>query len=117
MKQRRDNFMQDMSRIQRARQLRRAQRENEHLLDEETSLWQAKRGNFQDGLKFSTQEFGALGKEVARGVAREGRNVGKGILKEGTDLAVDLLVSMATLGLAGPTVTTKRNSRRRRRRR
>ena len=110
--------MQDMGRIQRARQRRRAQRENEHLLDEETTLWQLKRENLQDGLEFRGQEFNALGKEVARGVTREARNLGKGILKEGTDLAVDILVSMATLGLAGqPTVIAKRNDRRRRRRR
>ena len=80
-----------MGRINQARQRRRAQRKNKHLFDEETSLWQVKRENFQDGLDFRAQEFSALGKEVARGVTREARNVGKGILKEGTDLAVDLL--------------------------
>ena len=47
MKRRRDKFMQDMGRIHRARQRRRTQRENEHLLDEETSLWPVKREKFK----------------------------------------------------------------------
>ena len=75
-------------------------------------------GKIQDGLEFRAQEFSALGREVARGVTREARSVGKGILKEGTDLAVDFLVSVVTLGLAEqPSVITGRNGRHRRQRR
>ena len=81
MKRRRDKFMQDMGRVHRARQSRRSQRENEHLLDEETSLWQVRRENFRDSLKFRSQEFSALGKGVGRGVSREAGKAGKGIPK------------------------------------
>ena len=70
MKRKGDKFMQDMGRIQRGRRRRRAQRENEHLLDEENT-WQERRENFQDDLEFRGQEFSALGKEVARGLPRK----------------------------------------------
>jgi hypothetical protein len=110
--------MHDMGRIHYARQRRRAQREQERLLDEDKSAWQEVWEDWHDGMEFRSQEFGALGKEVVRGVANEARKVGKGILKEGADLALDFLVSAATLGLAEqPSLITKRNSKRRRRRR
>jgi len=118
MKRKRYEFMKDMGDIHRARKRRRAQREEDHLLDEETAPWLGRLEKFQDGLEFRTKEFEALGTEIARGVAQGAGNIGIGILKEGTDLAIDLLVSMAILGLVEqPSVNTRRNGRRLRRRR
>jgi hypothetical protein len=111
-----DKFMQDMGRIRRARRRRRAQQEKERLLDEEAPLLQEKWQDFQDGLEFRAQEFGALGREVARGVTRELGNLGKGVLKGGANLAVDFVASAVTLGLAQPSSPFSRRSRQRRRR-
>jgi hypothetical protein len=116
MRRKRDKFMHDMGRIHHARQRRKAPREHDRLLDEDKSVWQETWEDWHDGVEFRSQEFGALGTEVVRGVANEARKVGKGILKEGVDLALDFLVSAATLGLAEqPSVVTKRRSRWRRR--
>ena len=117
MRRKQDKFMQDMGRIHRARQRRRAQRQNQHLLDEETSLCQVGWENFQDGLEFRTQEFSALGKEVGRGVTRETAGIAKDFLKVGTGLTIDLLAGIATLGLTEqPSSITSRHRKRRRRR-
>lgn len=117
MRRKRDTFMHDMGRIHLDKRKRRSQREHERLLDEDKSVWQETWEDWHDGVEFRSQELGALGKEVVRGVANEARKVGKGILKEGADLALDLLVSAATLGLAEqPSIITRGNGRHRRRR-
>ena len=115
-RRRKDKFMQDMGRIQRARQRRRAQREKERLLDEEAPLFHERWQDVQDGLGFRAQEFGALGREVARGVGREMGNVGKGVLRESANLAVDFVTAAVTLGLAEPSPPFIGRQRRRRRR-
>ena len=117
MKRRRDKFMQDMGRIHRARKRNRARRANQHLREDETSLWQVKRETFQDGLGFRSQEFGALGKEVGRGVTRETVSMAKDVLKVGTFLTVDLLAGLGTLGLTEQPPGSSASSRKRRRRR
>ena len=86
------------------------------LLDEAAPLFHEKWQDVHDSLEFRAQEFGALGREVARGVGREFGNIGKGVLKESANLAVDFVTAAVTLGLAQPSSPySKRNGRRRRR--
>ena len=62
--------MEDMGRIQQARQRRRAEREEEFLHGDEPP-WVRRWANPLEDLSFTAQEVGCLGKEVSRGVAVE----------------------------------------------
>ena len=67
MTRRRDKFMEDMGRIQQARQRRRAEREEEFLHGDEPP-WVRRWANPLEDLSFTPQEVGCLGKEVSRGL-------------------------------------------------
>lgn len=115
-RRRKDKFMQEMGRIRRARQRRRARRGKDRLLYEDKSPWQESWEDFTDSFRFQTQQFSALGKEVARGVTRESGTIARDILKAGTGLTLDVLAGVATLGLTEQPMSKGSRSRRRPRR-
>ena len=108
--------MQDMGRINRSNQSRRAQRQRERLTAEDTSAWQVGMENLADGFKFQTQGANALGKEIARGVTRESASLAKDFLKVGASLAIGTLAGVVTLGLTEQPIKTSSRGRGRRRR-
>ena len=87
-RRRKDKFIQDVGRINRARRHRRTQRAEKRRNAESQSRWQMKWEDFQDGWEFQKQEFGALGREVGRAVNRETWNVRKGFLKREQTLSL-----------------------------
>ena len=107
--------MEDMGRVRQARQHRREWREHERLLDEDKPAAQETWEDLNDGWEFRSQELGALGTEVTRGVSREAGYIAKGIFREGVDLTVDLLTSLATFGFVEPPSPFNGKYRRRRR--
>lgn len=117
MGRRENQFTQDMERIQRTRQRRRAQREQERLLDENTPIWEEKWEDLKDDWEFSTWELKALGREAAKTIAREVGSLAKVALIEGVEFAGDLTVAMMTLGMVDPPFQTEKDRRLRQRHR
>ena len=104
-RRRKDRFADEIASIHRASRKQRAARQRRRA-DSHTSPIEASLEDLQVGLRITGREFGALRREVGRGVVREFGSLGK-----------DFLVTFLTLGtIQPPSMRNGRRSRRSRRR-